>query len=146
VTSSQIEHRIRLLPAVRSCSIDESRVTVLVDPAIDRRTVAADVAYILADVGVERMVHVLGGTTRADEVLPREQPRDARHTALLLAAGIFAIVCIALGVLLLINDGGGAPAAPATTPPSRPQVTTTDVTTPTTTATFPDDWELGRRP
>jgi hypothetical protein len=145
VTTSQLEHRIRLLPAVRSCSIDDSRVTVLVDASTDRRRVAADVAFILADVGMERMVHVLGGMTRADELLPREEARDStrdpRRTALLLLAGVVAVACIALGVMMLVSDNGGAPAAPGTTTPTRPQVTTTEVT-PTTPPTFPDDWQL----
>jgi hypothetical protein len=145
VTTAQLEHRIRLLPAVRSCSIDDSRVTVLVDWATDRRRVAADVAFILADVGVERMVHVLGGSTVADELLPRGEPRDARRTALLLLSGVVAMVLIALGVVLLVNDNGGAPAPPGTTRPTRPPVTTSDVTTPPTSATFPEDWELRPR-
>ena len=146
MTASQLEQRIRLLPAVRSCSIDDNRVTVLVDASTDRRTVAADVAYILTDVGMERMVHVLGGMTRAVEVLPREpRARDARRTALLVVAGVVAIVCIALGVLMLISDDDGAPAAPGTTRPTSPQVTTTSAS-PTTLPTFPEDWELRARP
>ena len=146
MTTSQLEQRIRLLPAVRSCSIDENRVTVLVDSSTDRRTVAADVAYILTDVGMERMVHVLGGTTRAVDVLPREtQARDARHAVLLLAAGVVAIACIALGIVMLISDDNGDPAAPVRTRPTSQQVTTTNAT-PTTTATFPENWELRPRP
>jgi hypothetical protein len=146
VTTSQLEQRIRLLPAVRSCSIDDNRVTVLVDSSTDRRMVAADIAYILTDVGMERMVHVLGGTTRAVEVLSLEtRARDARRALLLLVAGVVAIVCIALGVVMLISDDNGVPAAPVRTQPTSQQVTTTNAT-PTTTATFPENWELRPRP
>src|SRR5207248_2974285 len=75
VSASQLEQRVRLLPSVRSCSIDDRRVTVLVDLATDRRNVAAGVAYILADLGIERTVNVLGGTRPAAEVLPAAAPR-----------------------------------------------------------------------
>ena len=141
VSASQVEQRVRLLPSVRSCSIDDDRVTVLVDGATDRRNVAAGVAYILADLGVERMVHVLGGSTPAVEVLP-EAPRRSPG---LVVAGIVAVVCIALGLTLLIVENIGASNPRRRTPPPRADVTTTVVTStsPIPPPTFPPDWQLG---
>jgi hypothetical protein len=136
VSASQVEQRVRLLPSVRSCAIDESRVTVFVDDATDRRNVAAGVAYILADLGMERMVHVLGGSTSAPEVLPGE---TRRPLWLLLLVGTMALACVALGLLIVFTqsrDGSDAKH-------QRVPVTTT-VAPPTaqTSPTFPPDWDL----
>jgi hypothetical protein len=142
VSASLVEQRVRLLPSVRSCSIDDNRVTVLVDNATDRRNVAAGVAYILADLGVERMVHVLGGSTAAVEVLPDE----TRRSLWLVLMGIVAIACVAIGVALLIVENiGGSNPDPRRARPA--QVTTTTAAgTSATPPTFPPDWRIGPGP
>ena len=140
MSASQLEQRVRLLPSVRSCSIDDRRVTVLVDHATDRRNIAAGVAYILSDLGMELTVNVLGGTSPSVEVLPERAPRSVWLVAILVAA----LVCVVLGVVLLIADNRGPSDEPdrARRPP-RPVTTT--VATPTSVTsppTFPPDWQL----
>jgi hypothetical protein len=140
VSASQLEQRIRLLPSVHSCSIDDRRVTVLVDHATDRRNVAAGVAYILADLGMERTVNVLGGTTPATEVLPASAPRPVWLVLVLVAA----LVCVVLGVVLLATDDRGPSRGPDRARP-RPREATTTVPSPTSVTsppTFPPDWQL----
>ena len=142
MSASLVEQRVRLLPSVRSCSIDDNRVTVLVDNATDRRNVAAGVAYILADLGVERMVHVLGGSTSAVEVLPDE----TRRSLWLVVMGIVAIACVAIGVALLIVENiSGSNPDPRRARPA--QVTTTTAAGPSATPpTVPPDWRIGPGP
>jgi hypothetical protein len=137
---AQLEQRVRLLPSVRSCSVDAQRITVLVDDATDRRNVAAGVAYILADLDMERMVHVLGGTTPTLELLPA----TPRRSAGLVLAAVLAVVCVAVGVVLLVSDNRGR-SDPSDEPrPAPPQVTTTVASSApaTSTPTFPPDWKL----
>jgi hypothetical protein len=138
VSAAQVEQRVRLLPAVRSCSIDDSRVTVLVDDATDRRNVAAGVAYILADLGMERMVHVLGGATvHATDKLPE----PSRHRLwLLLVVGVVALGCVALGIVLMFTqDGDGSDARNTRVPVTTTLVTPSPAVPP---PTFPPDWRL----
>jgi hypothetical protein len=140
VSASQLEQRVRLLPSVRSCSIDDRRVTVLVDHSTDRRNVAAGVAYILADLGMEMTVNVLGGTSPAVEVLPER----ARRSVWLVLTLIAAMICVVLGVVLLITDNRGPSDAPDPARRRPPQATST-VATPTSVTsppTFPPDWQL----
>lgn len=140
MSASQLEQRIRLLPSVHSCSIDDRRVTVLVDYATDRRNIAAGVAYILADLGMERTVNVLGGATPAVEMLPERAPRSVW----LVLTGIVAVVFVVLGVVLLVADNQGPSHGPGRARP-RPEQTTTSVATPTSVTsppTFPPDWQL----
>jgi hypothetical protein len=144
VSSSLLEQRIRLLPAVHSCAIDGDRVTVLVDPESDRRTVAAAVAYIVEDVGVERRVHVLGGNAPQDvDVLPTSR---RRVTAWLALASVVAIVCVAAGVAMLLH--GGSDGTRARHPRAEPTARTTlpPATQATTPPTFPPDWQLRQEP
>ena len=137
---SQLEQRIRLLPSVQSCSIDDDRVTVLVDHATDRRNVAAGVAYILADLDIERTVNVLGGASPAVEVLPE---RAARSVWLVLT-GVVAIICVAVGVVLLVVDNREPSDGPdRARPQPRPRPTTVATEQPVTSpSTFPPDWQL----
>ena len=113
---------------------------MLVDSATDRRNVAAGVAYILADLGVERMVHVLGGSTPAVEVLPEAPQRSLW----LVVLGIVAIVCVVVGVALLTVENNRSSNPHRRARPQPPQVTTTIVssTPPTPPPTFPPDWQL----
>lgn len=142
MSASLVEQRVRLLPSVRSCSIDDNRVTVLVDDATDRRNVAAGVAYILADLGVERMVHVLGGSTAAVEVLPDE----TRRSLWLVLMGIVAIACVAIGAALLIVENiNGSNPEPRRTRPAQVTTTTASATS-ATPPTFPPDWRIGPGP
>jgi hypothetical protein len=142
VSASQVERRVRLLPSVRSCSIDDQRVTVLVDNATDRRNVAAGVAYILADLGIERAVHVLGGNAPVDEVLP-----EPRRMLWLVAAGVVAIVCVVVGIALLVAASNDDTKPGVGNRAREPQVTTTVATVatsalPSARPTFPPDWHL----
>jgi hypothetical protein len=140
VSASKLERRVRLLPSVHSCSIDDRRVTILVDRATDRRNVAAGVAYILADLGMERTVNVLGGTTPAVEVLPTR----ARRSVWLVLALVVAIVSVALGVMVLLADNRGPSQGPGRARPRARQAPTTVVTPTSITSppTFPPDWQL----
>jgi hypothetical protein len=140
VSVSQLEQRIRLLPSVHSCSIDDHRVTVLVDHATDRRNVAAGVAYILADLDMERTVNVLGGASPAVEVLPE---RAARSVWLLLT-GVVAIICVAVGVVLLVVDNREPSDRPdpARVQPRQGPTTVATETPVTSSSTFPPDWQL----
>jgi hypothetical protein len=140
VSASQLEQRIRLLPSVHSCSIDDRRVTVLVDHATDRRNIAAGVAYILADLGMERTVNVLGGTTPAVDVLPARAPRSVW----LVLTGVVAVVCVVLGVVVLVDDNRGPSHVRERARPRPPQATTTLATSTSVTSppTFPPDWQL----
>jgi len=140
VSASQLEQRVRLLPSVRSCSIDDRRVTVLVDLATDRRNVAAGVAYILADLGIERTVNVLGGTRPAAEVLPAAAPRSVW----LVLVGVAALVLMVLGVVVLIADNRGSSDRPDRARKRPPNATTTVAVPPSVTSppTFPPDWQL----
>jgi hypothetical protein len=140
VSASQLEQRVRLLPSVHSCSIDDHRVTVLVDRATDRRNVAAGVAYILADLGIERTVNVLGGTTPAVEVLPT----GARRSVWLVLIGIAAIACMVLGLVVLVADNRGPSDARDRRRPRPSRATTTVAIPPSVTSppTFPPDWQL----
>jgi hypothetical protein len=140
VSASQLEQRIRLLPSVHSCSIDDHRVTVLVDHATDRRNVAAGVAYILADLGIERTVNVLGGTSPTVEVLPEA----ASRSVWLVLVGIAAIAAMVIGVVVLIADNRGPSDATDRARRRPPQVTTTVAVPPSVTSppTFPPDWQL----
>ena len=138
MSASQLEQRVRLLPSVRSCSIDDRRVTVLVDQATDRRNVAAGVAYILADLGIERTVNVLGGTTPTVEVLPTA----TRRSAWLVLIGAAALVSMVLGVMVLVADNRGP--SHHRDRPRPPRATTTVAVPPSVTSppTFPPDWQL----
>jgi hypothetical protein len=140
VSASQLEQRVRLLPSVHSCSIDDRRITVLVDHATDRRNVAAGVAYILADLGMERTVNVLGGITPSVEVLPARAPRSVW----LALTGVVAIVCVVLGAVLLVTDHRGPSPGPdrARTRPRQAATTVATSTSVTSPPTFPPDWQL----
>jgi hypothetical protein len=98
------------------------------------------VAYILADLGMERTVNVLGGITPATEVVPASAPRSMWLVLVLVAA----IVCLVLGVVLQVRDNRGPSGGPDRARP-RPQEGTTTVPTPrsvTSPPTFPPDWQL----
>jgi hypothetical protein len=144
VSTSQIERRVRLLPSVRSCSIDEDRVTVLVDNTTDRRNVAAGVAYILADLGIERAVHVLGGEVPAADVLP-----EPRRLLWLVVVGLLALACVAGGIAVLVAQSADDDSNPGRRTRARePRVTTTVTTSalPSARPTFPPDWQLRPAP
>ena len=140
MSASQLEQRIRLLPSVHSSSIDERRVTVLVDHTTDRRNIAAGVAYILADLGMERTVNVLGGTTPAVELLPARAPRSVW----LVLTGVVAMVCVVLGVVVLVADNRGPSPGRDRARPRPPHAGTTLATPTSVTSppTFPPDWQL----
>jgi hypothetical protein len=89
---------------------------------------------------MERMVHVLGGTTPAVELLPAPPARSVW----LVVVALLAVVCVAVGVVVLVADNRGR-SDPSDAPRPRPtQLTTTVASSPSATSppTFPPDWQL----
>lgn len=137
---ARAEHAIRRLPPVRSCTVTDTEVVVLVESS--GREVASDVAAVLEATGLQRAVRVLAPPTAT--VARPSWPRVPLIVAATLAAVAVALMA---GLALLAPTAAQAPrprlgpptsiVRPSTSPsvPKRPSIS------PSTT--FPANWHIG---
>jgi hypothetical protein len=103
----RLEHQIRLLPQVLSCSFTENGVVVLVDPAADGRIMKRAVETILAEGDYRGGVTVIGPALTG--------PPSIKIAPLVATATVAAVAAVGVGALV-----GGLVAVEH--PPSRPEV------------------------
>ena len=117
-----LEYEIRRLPDVIAAAVDDTAVTVLVQPTADADAVQAVIGAMLATATLERTVTVLGGTSGADVRGRRFAPLVTGGIAgagLLVSAAAAAALTGGLPVLPLVDQPAEpAPVAPAVAAPA----------------------------
>jgi hypothetical protein len=103
----RLEHQIRLLPQVLSCSFTENGVIVLVDPSADARIMKRAVETILSESGYDGPVSLVGPALTG--------PPSIRIAPLVATATIATVAAVGVGALV-----GGLVAVEHPTP--RPEV------------------------
>jgi len=105
----RLEHEIRLLPQVLSCSFSkDDYVVVLIDPSADPHTIQLAVERILQNAGSEATVRVIGPPEPADAAATRVV------SPLVATATVATVAAIGVGALV----GGLAAAQHQKPPPS----------------------------
>jgi len=107
----RLEHEIRLLPQVLSCSFSkDDYVVVLIDPSGDPRAIQQAVERIIRDAGSEATVRVIGPPE------PVEAAATRFVSPLVATATVATVAAIGVGALV----GGLAAADHPKEPPKRP--------------------------
>lgn len=110
----RLEHEIRLLPQVLSCSFSkDDYVVVLIDPSADPRTIRLAVERMLQEAGSEATVRVVGAPE------PVEAAATRAVSPLVATATVATVAAIGVGALV----GGLAAADPShklSSAPARP--------------------------
>jgi len=122
VAEGLLEYEIRRLPDVIAAAVDDTAVTVLVQPTADADAVQAVIGAMLATASVERTVTVLGGMSTVDVRSRRFAPLVTGGIAgagLLVSAAAAAALTGGLPVLPLVDQPAEpAPVAPAVAAPA----------------------------
>ena len=117
-----LEYEIRRLPDVIAAAVDDTAVTVLVQPTADADAVQAVIGAMLATASLERAVTVLGGTSAADARSRRFAPLVTGGIAgagLLVSAAAAAALTGGLPILPIVDQPAEpAPVAPAVAAPA----------------------------
>jgi len=122
VAEGLLEYEIRRLPDVLAAAVDDTTVTVLVQPSADADAMQAVIGAMLATAALERTVTVLGGTSAVDGRSRRLAPLVTGGIAgagLLVSAAAAAALTGGLPILPIIDQPAEpAPVAPAAAAPA----------------------------
>ena len=114
VVQGSLEGRLRALPGVLDCSLNDAGVALLVHPEVDTRVLQARAQAVFAELGDPRPLMIMGGmpSTRA-----RRAAGFARLDATPLSLTVFTVLVLCLLALIPIAPrpgwGGGDQAAEA---------------------------------